>query len=220
MDVLSDDHEREEVVRKWWHENWKPIILGIVIALAGMVGYRQYQAYQLSSAQDQAYVLYQERAQLLNSGADGIAKAQAYMNENANIYGALLALDVADIQIRAARYDDADKTLEFVDRNGPKMLKDNAQLTRARLLGERGDYAGAIAAADKVSSDAYLIEREEIKGDIYLAQGDADNAYAAYRKAADAAVERKLGVDPVLQIKLDSVLKDGAVPAFKMNITQ
>ena len=22
MDVLTDDHEREEVVRKWWHENW------------------------------------------------------------------------------------------------------------------------------------------------------------------------------------------------------
>ena len=28
MDVLTDDHEREQVVRKWWSEYWKPIALG------------------------------------------------------------------------------------------------------------------------------------------------------------------------------------------------
>ena len=43
MDVLTDDHEREEVVKKWWHEDWKPIALGVVIALGGLIGFRQYQ---------------------------------------------------------------------------------------------------------------------------------------------------------------------------------
>ena len=45
MDILTDEHEREEAVRKWWHEHWKPIALGVAIALLGLVAVRQYRCY-------------------------------------------------------------------------------------------------------------------------------------------------------------------------------
>ena len=73
MDVLTDDHEREEVVKKWWHEYWKPIALGVVIALGGLVGFRQYQAYELNKSQEQALAVYQLQEQLNEKGLDVLA---------------------------------------------------------------------------------------------------------------------------------------------------
>ena len=55
MDVLTDDHEREQVVRNWWHENWLSLTVGVVIAIGGMVGYRYYQDHKTTQAQEYAY---------------------------------------------------------------------------------------------------------------------------------------------------------------------
>ena len=99
MDVLTDDHEREEVVKKWWHEYWKPIALGVVIALGGLVGFRQYQAYELNKSQEQALAVYQLQEQLNEKGLDVLADAQKFIAENDNVYGALVALDVATLPV-------------------------------------------------------------------------------------------------------------------------
>ena len=55
MDVLTDDHEREQVVRKWWSENWLSLTVGVAIALSAMVGYKYYNSYQTEKAQTYAY---------------------------------------------------------------------------------------------------------------------------------------------------------------------
>ncbi len=57
MDVLTDDHEREQVVRKWWSENWLSLTVGVAIALSAMVGYKYYNSYQTEKAQTYAYEL-------------------------------------------------------------------------------------------------------------------------------------------------------------------
>ena len=91
MDVLTDDHEREQVVRKWWSEYWKSIALGVVIALGGLLGYRQYQSYQLEEAQTQAYALYQLQAKLAMNSSTAVADAEGFIKEHADIYGALFS---------------------------------------------------------------------------------------------------------------------------------
>ena len=104
MDVLSDDHEREQVVRAWWRENWKPIIFGVLLAIAGIVGYRQWQAYELKKSQELAYELYQEQALLQASGRDGAARAQTFIDAHQNLHGALLALTLAAIEGEAGDF--------------------------------------------------------------------------------------------------------------------
>ena len=112
MDVLTDDHEREEVVKKWWHEYWKPIALGVVIALGGLIGFRQYQAYELGKSQEQALAVYQLQEKLNAQGLDAISDAQKFIAENDNVYGALVALDVATLQMTEDKFTDAAATLE------------------------------------------------------------------------------------------------------------
>ncbi|MCK0526857.1 MULTISPECIES: tetratricopeptide repeat protein [unclassified Anaerobiospirillum] len=216
MDILTDEHEREEAVRKWWHEHWKPIALGVAIALAGLVGVRQYQAWQLSENQQTAYEVYQHQIKLGTSGAAALADAQKFIDQNKNVYGSLLALEMANVQIRAARYDEAQKLVSFAAANGGDLLAPQCNLVTARLQAQQGRYEDALATLSALKSDAYKIEVAETRGDVLLAKGDRQGAHDAYLEAIKATEAAKLQISSVLQLKFDSVIKHGDTPAYKL----
>lgn len=215
MDVLTDDHEREEAVKKWWKENWKPIALGIVIALGGLLGFRQYQAYELEKSQDAAYSLYQVQALLNKDGAKSLDKAQAFMQEHKDIYGALLALDLSTMHVNAKEYDKANSTLAFAKEHGGELLEPMVILTKAKVLAQMQKYDEAISSLSSLKNDAYAIEKNTVLGDIYMLKGNKDKAHDAYKSAVDLSVEKKISISPLLQLKFDNVIKTGDTPAYK-----
>ena len=215
MDVLTDDHEREQVVRKWWHENWKPIALGIVIALAGLIGFRQYQAYTLEKAQQQAYALYQMQYKLSVSPQNIEKDAAAYLKEHEDIYGALLALDLAAYESSKDQFEQALEHAEFAVKNGGKLVTPVASLSKARIQAQLKQYDDAVKTLDGINSDAYAVEKAEIKGDVLLAKGDREGARNAYREAVKLCEDKKIQINPLLTMKLDDVAKEGDRPAFE-----
>ena len=215
MDVLTDDHEREQVVRKWWSEYWKSIALGVVIALGGLLGYRQYQSYQLEEAQTQAYALYQLQAKLAMNSSTAVADAEGFIKEHADIYGALLALDLASVNMTSGDYDKALTNVKFAVANGGDLIAPNASLVEARILAQSGKYAEAQNVLAAIKSKAHDIEKAEVSGDIYLSSGDSAKAHDAYKKALDLCIERKVQINPLLQMKFDNVIAKGDTPAFK-----
>ncbi len=215
MDVLTDDHEREEAVRKWWHEYWKPIALGVFIALAGLVGVRQYQSYMLGVHQEKAFEVYTHRLDLNNHGASAVNAAKEFMQQNEDIFGALLALDVAATQIDSKDYQGASESVDFARRFGGDLIATTASLTEARLKAQSGDFQGAIDVLNALSDESYIVEKNETLGDVYLAQGDKAKAREAYLKAVDEAIARKLAISPLLQMKADSVSQNGDEGVFR-----
>ncbi|EFY07165.1 YfgM family protein [Succinatimonas hippei] len=215
MDVLTDDHEREEVVKKWWHEYWKPIALGVVIALGGLIGFRQYQSYELNKSQEQALAVYQLQEQLNEKGLDVIADAQKFIAENDNIYGALVALDVATLQMTEDKFTDAAATLEQATAKGGDLLKPAITLTLARLQAQNQEYDKAVSTANSVNSDAYALEKFEVLGDIYMASGDRQKAHDAYKNAIELCKSKKLPINGILQMKFDNLIAAGDTPAFR-----
>lgn len=220
MDVLSDDHEREEAVRKWWREYWKPIVIGIFIAVAGLIGLRQYQSYMLSLHQEKALEVYQHRLNLNTQGADAIAGALEFMNDNPDIFGAVLALDIAAVQIQAADYEGAESTIAFAGSHGGDLIAPAAQLTLARLKSQKGDFAGAEAVLNGFNDDAYVVETKEALGDVYLASGDRGRAREAYLMAVKEALDRNLVISPFLQMKADSVNVPGDQGVYRQVIAE
>lgn len=214
MDVLTDDHEREEAVKKWWSEYWKPLTLGVVIALAGIVGWRQYQSWQLEQHQQQAYAVYQLQLQLQSQGTAALPQVQAYLNDNKNVFGSVLALDAAAVQINARDFAGAAESIAFVKDHGGELLQPGAVITEARLLHQSGSTEEALALLNSFKNDAYAAEAAEVRGDILLSGGDRSGARDAYRQALDLTVERGLPVSPMLQMKFDHVLNEGDSPAY------
>lgn len=220
MDILTDEHEREEAVRKWWHEHWKPITLGIVIAIAGLVGVRQYQAYQLSQDQATAYEVYKLQKQISVQGVNAVDEIQPFLDANQNAFGSIVALDMANAQIRAQKYEEANKFAEFAAKNGGELIAPQATLIQARLLAQAGKSDDALKALDSVSSSAYKAEVAEARGDIYMSLNDRAKAREAYLAAINARKESKVQISPLLQIKFDSVIAQGDTPAYKVMAEQ
>lgn len=216
MDVLTDDHEREQVVKKWWHENWKPILLGVAIALGGLIGWRQYQQYQLHQAQEQAYALYQLETKLALRAEGADAEAQNFVNAHEDIYGALLSLDLAAAKGRAGDYAKAEEHARFASLHGGDLVAPAAALVQARLQAQQERYDEALTTLGTISSAAYAIEKAETTGDIALAKGERSAAHDAYKQALDLSVERGVEISPLLHTKFDSVTKGGDRPGFEI----
>lgn len=214
MDVLTDDHEREQFVRAWWHEYWKPITFGVVIAIAGLLGYRQWQAYQLEQAQQQAYALYQIQTKLALKDSTASADAEKFISEHADLYGSLLSLDLATLKAAAGKFDEALKNIEFAREHGGQLVAPAAMLAEARVKAQNKDFDGALKILSDIKDEAYIIERNETEGDILLSKGDRQGAHDAYKKALDISVERKVPINALLQMKFDSVIKAGDEPAY------
>ena len=81
-------------------------------------------------------------------------------------------------------------------------VSDTVRLRLARVLIAQEDFDSAQSYLNAVSNDAFLAERSEIQGDLYLAQADQSEAKAAYQAALEAG---GLNDNPGLQLKLDNL---------------
>lgn len=214
MDVLTDDHEREEKVKKWWHDNWKPIIGGIVIALAALVGFKQYQAYELKQSQQKALMVYQIQNNLASNSENAQTEAMAFLKDNNNLYGALVAIDLAKSQIDNKEFDKALVNLDFAAKNGGDLVAPLSQMVKARIQASLGDYNLAIDTLKAIKSQTYTIEISELLGDIYMQNNQKEAAHDAYKKAYELSKEKGLVINPLLQIKYNNVLTSGDEPLY------
>ena len=51
MSTLETEEQQVEAIKKWWQENGKSLIAGIVIGLGGIVGWQGWQTYQIEQAE-------------------------------------------------------------------------------------------------------------------------------------------------------------------------
>lgn len=73
MDVYTTEEQQVEAIKKWWRDNGKAVVLGAVIGLGGLYGWRYYQA-ELETSREQASAQY---TQVVNALAAGDAQAEA-----------------------------------------------------------------------------------------------------------------------------------------------
>ena len=220
MDILTDEHEREEAVRKWWHEHWKPIALGIAIALLGLVAVRQYQAYELEQKQATALEVYQLQNQMASRGAAIFPEAQKFLDEHDDIYGAILALDMANVVLKANNYSEAERYITFAQQNGGELIAPQTAIVKARLQAQNAQYDAALQTLDGIKSDSYKAEILEVRGDIFMARNQTEAAHDAYKQAIDILYAAKLQISPMLQMKFDNVIEAGDTPAFQLMAEQ
>jgi len=210
-----NDRDQEEALRNWWRENWKFLVAGVAIGLAGLAGYTWYQKYRNAQA-DHAATVYADFQKALASNDDtqagklldslaGEHASSAYTQEGR----LMLAKRHAD----AGRFDEAIKQLQqVVDKSPVPELGHIAQMRLARVLIQTGKNDEALAQLDVEKAGAFAAQVREIRGDALLAKGDAQGARAEY--AAALAGDTKGEIDrATVELKLRDV--GGEVPPPK-----
>ncbi|MGR5233496.1 YfgM family protein [Vibrio rotiferianus] len=204
MELYDTEEQQVEAIKDWWKENGKAVIIGAVVGLGGLFGWRYYQdsVVQASEAASLSYTTTMNALQA--KGVDAQADVQAFIDSNkVKEYSVLAAMQLAKAQVDANELPAALTQLKWAQSN----TKDAAlapliSYRIARIEAEQGNFDAANAELSKVTDTAWAGRIAELRGDIALRQGNQDAAYTAYTEAQQAA-----DASPTLQMKLDDLVK-------------
>lgn len=190
MDFNKTEEEQIEELKKWWAENGKFIVAGVVLGLGALFGWRGWQAHLIARA-EAASVLYsdmiaearQDRKEEVRALADRLLK-----DYSKTTYAAFASLMLAKLEVDNGNLDTAAEHLQrAVEQSDMDEIRRLAQLRLARVQLDRGEPDTALALLEQSGNGQFQSGYDELRGDIYLQLGKRDEALAAYRSALATA---------------------------------
>ena len=219
MDYLKTDEEQGEALKRWLSHNGLGLLIAIAVGVGSVLGYQQWQDYQLDQQSDAAG-RYQELIELsavnfseaetdadydrLLIVSDGLRQAHDGSN-----YAALGAGIVAAQAVERGDFDLAVSQLTFAESQlGLPELKAMVSLRLARLELELGHGDSALDRVRSMSSEFFQGSRRELEGDILVTLEKPLEARQAYLKAQSSFSDGGLNT-AVVDLKL-SALPEGS----------
>lgn len=204
--IYESEAEQLEALKKWWQENGRSIVLGVVIGTLMIGGWTMWKNTRKAEA-EQASDLYQ---QLLTAMQDkntdsalkqGERLVEKYDNSAYAVFGNFF---VAKVQMEKGDLSAAKSALQAIlDSRVDENLKHIARLRLIRILSESGDpEAGLRLISDTpiAQSGEFEGSYEELRGDLSVLLDRNDEARAAYQRAQSLG-----GASPYLPLKLDDL---------------
>ena len=208
-DHLEDD-EQVEALKRWWDENGKSTMAAVALAVAGTVGWQQYQGWSVQQAERASDAWSAMEVALEQSDDPSRADVREMADTLKNDFSGTLYARFAAMQLAAMAVEEGDLEAAEVELRWALSHEDvNSemgqliQLRLARVLADRGDEAAALAILEG-NTNAYPAAYATARGDIHLAAGRPDEALDAYLEAR--AVLLASGNPPgILDTKISSL---------------
>jgi predicted negative regulator of RcsB-dependent stress response len=212
VEIYDSEREQLDAIKRWWKENGQAVVIGVVLGLGGILGWRSWQSYQENQAA-RASAEYEQLVASLNAGARERAtqEAKQILAEYADTtYGSLTSLLLARVYAEQQKWAEAAGELRRVMDNGkPQPLRQVARLRLARVLTQQGQLEDALSVLAPSPDAAFAAAYHETRGDVLLAKGDLDGARGAYGKALEGP-SSTVADREVLRVKLADL---GGAPA-------
>lgn len=206
------DEEQIELIKKWWLENGRSTIAGVVIALVAFFGWSQWQSYQRHRA-EAASDLFQQMiaaSESVDSAQKVTSLAELLRKDYANtIYATFAGLRLAKDAVAANKLPEAVQFLEWVQKQGADVsLLPLVSLRLAQVQFAQNDLDKALATLNGVKSTnaAWQGAIAELRGDIQAEQGKTNDARMSYEEAKQV-FEAANGQEKIaaLEVKLSSL---------------
>jgi predicted negative regulator of RcsB-dependent stress response len=203
MEQYETDEQRGEAFKEWLMKNVPIIVLGIVIGLGGVYGYKYYMSTQLEAASKAGDVFYKI---LQATEQNDIAKASELVksiddDKNASGYLGLSQLALSKLALSSHKTEQGITFLEnLINSDADASLKALAQYRIARIYFDQNNDAKSLDILSKLTDSGFQGLRKELEGDIYLSQSKLDDAIIAFKAASVAG-----GATKLLPMKLESV---------------
>ncbi len=201
MSTYQTDEEQVEALKKWWQENGRSVIAGVVIGLLIVGGGKAWIEYNRVQAENaSAYYEGFSKAAVEGDLEKALERGEALIeNYGGSTYALFTALELARLQYEAGEKARAKARLEWVlDNARHPAIEHLAQVRLARLLLDVGDLDGAERLVGEPGDDAWTGERLAVRADVRLARGDREGAKADYA----AALEKGVSLPAFVRMKL------------------
>lgn len=202
-----EEQEQLDALKAWWKQWGNYVIYGIAALLIAVAGW-QYWKNHTAKQSVEAASHFESLNNALEAGDMKTAREQGALlvdKYGSTPYATRAALLVASINVQGKDTKSAKAQLEWAAANTKEAaLRDVARLRLAGLLLDEKDYEGALKQLNAAHTDAYGPRFDDLKGDVYLAQGKTGEARAAY-SAAYAKLKDDNPLHGVVEMKLDSL---------------
>ena len=189
MNEYETEEQQIEALKRWWKENGTSLVVGLVLGVSGLLGWRYYMVENNAHAvlASDMYMQMMQLAATKNIDDKVIdLNNQLITNFSDTPYAALSSLALAKVEYEKKNYDNAVTQLELaVKHANDDVVKQVASLRLASVYIDQENYSAAASILDQSHDSAYDAQVAELKGDLYLAQGDVMQARAAYDKAIE-----------------------------------
>lgn len=202
-DYLSDK-EQVEMVKKWWNDYGKALLLAVIVGLFIGFLWRTWGGYEAKQAV-KASAIYQllleadEKNQFTN--AQGYAQTLVQHYERTP-YAAMANFVWAKEAVSQKDYATAYEKLQWIIKNSHvKSYRHLAMIRAAGVLLEQKKFQVALDLLSAIKESEFQPMIDSVKGDAYMGLGKIKEAQAAYSTANQGM--QAVGVsDPILQMKL------------------
>ena len=206
MSTYADQEELDKL-KDWWKNYGNALIAGLLLGAAILVGIRYWTQHKEQSLQA-ASVIYEQMMQSYRAKKPDLVRhsGESLINDySATPYAGMAALILARMDFDSGDMAGARKRLQWtVEHADDTATVHAARLRLARIYFSGGDKDAALALLDVTDQAGFKTEYEELKGDIYAAQGKIVEARAAFREALKLLSAGSPYV-PILNMKLDDL---------------
>ncbi|MDP5053391.1 MAG: tetratricopeptide repeat protein [Congregibacter sp.] len=208
MESYRSEEEQVEALKRWWKENGRSTMTGVVLALGLGFGWQAWQKNQELAAEN-ASNLYQQMLQVLSAQDDQASTigrqiaSELKESHRGTVYAQFAALHLARLAVNDGQLSQAEQelrwTLAMADADDE--IAKVTQLRLARVLASQDKHEEALALLTGAATD-FAASYAMARGDIFLAQGQEAQALAEYETAV-AALEEGAPVPQTLRDKLE-----------------
>ena len=206
--------ESLENLGKWWKAHGKKVIVAVLGVSALYLSWTFWQSH-VKVEQEKASNQFSQFLLVLESEkVDDIEASLKLLRENygKSVYADMASMLVAKNAVDAADLEEAKHHLRYViEHSHSSVMLPLAQTRLARLLMQEKAFSDALVVLNTVKQDTgYKTLVEELKGDVFLAQNNWEEAKAAYTRALMAGPE-SASQRPWLKMKMDNMAMDKKV---------
>ena len=202
--AYETEEQQVEALKKWWQENGRYLIAGVVLGLGILFGWNSWKDYRETQGKAASDVYSQLIGAVESSALEDAKAFEAKLLEDytGTPYAALGALVMAKIYVEQNKLVEAEVKLRWVmDHSREQELKEVSRLRLAQVLIAAKKYDEALSVLSTELPEAYASLVDELRGDAFRAQGKWDEARTAY----DEALLTAGGRNEYLQLKRDSL---------------
>jgi len=205
MENMDSEKEQLEQVKKWIQENGMSLVLGVVLGLGGVYGWRGWQSHKITEAENISAELHATE-QYVTAGQYELAATQAeklVKEGQGAIYVDMSRLLLARARVEQGLLDKAVEPLKDIVADKQSVFNVIARLRLARIYLAQSRIDEAEQLITESVSSAYAHAFEELRGDLEFARGQYSAARTAYLNSM-ALASRDTDTQ-FLQMKLDDL---------------
>ncbi len=204
MDIHQSEEEQIESIKKWWGENSKSVITGLLLAAALALGWQSWSSSQQQKQQAAAQNYYaMEQQEADNKPELTLSQGKILITDYPDsIYATFASLLMAKVAYQQKESENALVHLQWViDQSDSKPYQRLAAQRKASVLLELKRQDEALTTLQAVLPEVPSAVEYELLGDIYQAMGKNNEAKESYQKVLELESPNRA----LIQMKLNAL---------------